>query len=122
MSPVVAATVPGHVVAAPLPPHTGAAATGTAPAAAEPVGPNGFLPAPARPTLRLDERQFSRVHASPLSFGPLGRAVISGIVIAPIWFIWFMSGGGLVNLLFTAPTAALPLWYLRQTWARHRIR
>jgi hypothetical protein len=70
----------------------------------------------------MDSREFSRVKPTPVSFGPLGKAVISLLVIAPIWFIWFMSGGGLVNLIFTLPTAVLPLWYLSHTWRRHRVR
>lgn len=93
----------------------------TTPPVAEP-GPNGFLPAPPKPTSRMDSREFSRVKPTALSFGPLGKAVISLVLITPIWFIWFMSGGGLVNLIFTIPTAVLPLWYLSQTWRRHRVR
>jgi hypothetical protein len=106
------------------PSPVGVAAAGTAAAPAAPpaqVGPNGFLPAPARLTTRMDPGEFSRVRPGPLSFGPLGKAVISLLLIAPVWFIWFMSGGGLVNLIFTLPTAALPVWYLSQTWRRHRI-
>ncbi len=52
----------------------------------------------------------------------MGRLVISLLLMAPIWFMWFMSGGGLANLVFVLPTALLPLWYLRETWRSHRVR
>ena len=73
-------------------------------------------------TARLDERVFSRSTSGPLSFGPVGRLVISLLLMAPIWFMWFMSGGGIANLVFLVPTALLPLWYLRETWRSHRVR
>ena len=86
-----------------------------APVGPVPGGPPGL-------TARLDERVFSRSTAGPLSFGPVGRLVISLMLMAPIWFMWFMSGGGLANLVFVLPTALLPLWYLRETWRSHRVR
>ena len=98
------------------------AAPGPGPAPVAAAQTNGFLPAPPRPTLRMDSREFSRVRQGPLSFGPLGRVLISLAMIAPIWFIWFMSGGGLVTFLCTIPVALLPMWYLRETWRRHRVR
>jgi hypothetical protein len=87
-----------------------------------PLGPNGFLPAPPRPALRLDERKFSRVQQGPLSFGPLGRVVISAAMIVPVWFMWYLSGGGWLSLVGILPAALLPAWYLRETWRRHRVR
>ena len=74
------------------------------------------------PTARMDERVFSRVRPGPLSFGPLGRVVISVLMLVPLVFIWFMSGGGVVTLVCTIPAALLPLWYLRETWRRQRVR
>lgn len=86
------------------------------------MGPNGFLVSPPPPTLRNDQRVFSRVQAGPTSFGWTGRIVLSILCAIPIVFVWFMSGGGLVNAVLCLPVFILPLWFLRESWRRGRVR
>ncbi len=85
-------------------------------------GTNGFLVAPGPSTLRNDTRVFSRVEPGPMSFGLTGRIVLSVLCAVPILFIWFMSGGGLVNAVLCVPMVILPLWFLRESWRRARVR
>jgi len=91
------------------------------PEAAE-VGPNGFLAATPPSTLRNDQRVFSRVESGPMSFGWTGRAVLTGLAGIPIVFIWYMSGGGWLNIVLSLPVLILPLWIIRESWRRGRVR
>jgi len=86
------------------------------------VGPNGFLAAPPPSTLRNDQRVFSRVESGPMSFGWTGRAVLTGLAGIPIVFIWYMSGGGWLNIVLSLPVFILPLWVIRESWRRGRVR
>ena len=86
------------------------------------LGPNGFAVAPGPATQRNDMRVFSRVEPGPMSFGLTGRIVLSVLCALPILFIWFMSGGGLVNAVLCVPMVILPLWFLRESWRRARVR
>ena len=91
--------------------------------AAEPeVGPNGFLPAPAPSTLRNDQQVFSRVQPGPTSFGWTGRIVLTSLAGLPILFVWYMSGGGWLNVVLSVPVLVLPLWFIRESWRRGRVR
>ena len=92
------------------------------PAAPTAVGPNGFLPAPPALTLRHDERVFSRVQSGPTSFGWTGRLVLTAAAAIPILFVWFMSGGGWLNAVLSLPVLVLPLWVIRESWRRGRVR
>jgi hypothetical protein len=87
-----------------------------------PAGPNGFLPAPPPSTQRNDQRVFSRVEAGPMSFGWTGRVVLTVLASLPIAFIWFMGGGGILNLILSLPVVVLPLWVMRESWRRSRVR
>jgi hypothetical protein len=103
--------------------QTATADSANGPLASEPqVGANGFLASPPPATLRMDTRQFSRVQAGPMSFGWTGRMVITLLCVIPIVFVWFMTGGGLVNAVLCLPGFVLPLWFLRESWRRARVR
>jgi len=86
------------------------------------VGPNGFLASPPPSTLRNDQRVFSRIESGPTSFGWTGRAVLTGLACIPIVFIWYMSGGGWLNIILSLPVFILPLWIIRESWRRGRVR
>jgi hypothetical protein len=86
------------------------------------AGPNGFLPAPPPATLRNDQRVFSRVQSGPTSFGWTGRTVLTLLAAIPILFVWYMSGGGLLNAILSLPVLVLPLWLIRESWRRGRVR
>lgn len=97
----------------------------------DPVGPNGFLPAPPKSTLRNDTREFSRLKSGEVSFGPVGRLVMSVIVGLPVLFIWFMMGGPYLKFdsffavfmtIVIVPAAVLPMMALRDIWRAHRVR
>jgi hypothetical protein len=85
-------------------------------------GPNGFLVSAPPSTQRNDMRVFSRIEAGPTSFGWTGRFVLTLLCAIPILFVWFMSGGGLVNAVLCLPVFVLPLWFLRESWRRGRVR
>ena len=107
---------------APVPVSVAAVAAGAETLGATDHGPNGFAVAPGPATLRNDMRVFSRVEAGPMSFGLTGRIVLSVLCALPILFIWFMSGGGLVNAVLCVPMVILPLGFLRESWRRARVR
>ena len=86
------------------------------------VGPNGFLAAAPPATLRNDQRVFSRVQSGPVSFGWPGRIILTLLAAIPIAFVWFMSGGGWINLVLSLPVLILPLWIIRESWRRNRVR
>ena len=86
------------------------------------VGPNGFLAAPPPRTQRNDQRVFSRVESGPTSFGWTGRAVLTAMAAIPIVFVWYMSGGGWLNVILSLPVLVLPLWVIRESWRRGRVR
>ena len=86
------------------------------------VGPNGFLAAPPPATLRNDQRVFSRVQPGPMSFGWTGRIVLTLLAAIPILFVWYMSGGGVLNVILSLPVLILPLWVIRESWRRGRVR
>jgi hypothetical protein len=87
------------------------------------VGPNGFLPSPPRAVLvEPDTKQYSRVRGGQLSFGLPGRLVLTAVALVPCWFVWYMSGGGVAGLVWSAPVFILPIWLLRETWKRYRVR
>ena len=88
----------------------------------QPIGANGFLAAPPPSTQRNDMREFSRVKAGPTPFGWTGRIVITVLCMIPIVFVWFMTGGGVVNAVLSLPVFLLPLWFLRENWRRSRVR
>ena len=107
----------------PVPVVVASAGQGSGPAEAEPaVGPNGFLPSPPPSTLRNDQRVFSRVQPGPVSFGWTGRIVLTVLAAIPIVFIWYMSGGGVLNVILSLPVLILPLWVIRESWRRGRVR
>jgi hypothetical protein len=85
-------------------------------------GPNGFLPSAPPSTQRNDMRVFSRVQSGPMSFGWTGRIVLTLLAALPIAFVWFMSGGGVINLVLSLPVLILPLWVIRESWRRGRVR
>jgi hypothetical protein len=95
------------------------------------VGPNGFLAAPPRATLRLDEREFSRTRAGSMSFGLRGRLVISVLCLVPCAGAFFLMGGteslgsvaGIVTMAITmVPMLLLPGFFVRDAWRSHRVR
>ena len=86
------------------------------------VGPNGFLAAPPPSTLRNDQQVFSRVQPGPTSFGWTGRIVLTLLAAIPILFVWYMSGGGLLSVILALPVLILPLWVIRESWRRGRVR
>jgi hypothetical protein len=105
-------------------PVTAAVPAGTQGAGAPPpaVGPNGFLTAPPPATQRNDQREFSRVQPGPVSFGWTGRIVLTLLCLLPIVFVWYMSGGGWLTLILSLPVFLLPLWLIRESWRRGRVR
>jgi hypothetical protein len=109
----------------PVPAAVGGAAGGPAGAAgaAEPVvGPNGFLAAAPPSTQRNDQRVFSRTQAGPMSFGWPGRIVLTVLAALPIAFVYVMSGGGVITVVSMIPVLILPLWVIRESWRRGRVR
>jgi hypothetical protein len=62
----------------------------------------------------------SRWRKTQTSFGPVGRLVLTALLLAPMWFFWqtgvFGWQGMIVWGLFVLP------WGLRETWQRTRLR
>jgi hypothetical protein len=106
---------------APVPAEVASRRDGAAQAEAV-VGPNGFLAAPPPSTQRNDQRVFSRVQPGPTSFGWTGRIVLTSLAAIPITFVWYMSGGGVLNGILSLPVLILPLWVIRESWRRGRVR
>lgn len=86
------------------------------------MGPNGFLASAPPATQRNDQRVFSRTQSGPMSFGWTGRIVLTVLAALPIAFVWFMSGGGIITLVGSIPVLILPLWVIRESWRRGRVR
>lgn len=107
---------------APATPDVAVVAAGAEGLVGSPAGPGGFLPAAPRATVRNDQRVFSRVQSGPMSFGWPGRIVLTLLCCLPIVFVWFMTGGGVVNAILSLPVFILPLWFLRESWRRARVR
>jgi hypothetical protein len=62
------------------------------------------------------------VQSGPVSFGWPGRIILTLLAAIPIAFVWFMSGGGWINLVLSLPVLILPLWIIRESWRRNRVR
>lgn len=57
----------------------------------------------------------SRFQSSVLTFGPVGRVVVTGVLLAvPAWFLLYAGVYGLVGCAIWV-TTVLP-WALRDTW------
>jgi hypothetical protein len=105
----------------PVPAAVGGSA-GAAGAVEPVVGPNGFLTSAPPSTQRNDQRVFSRTQAGPMSFGWTGRIVLTVISALPIGFVYVMSGGGVITVVSMIPVLILPLWVIRESWRRGRVR
>jgi hypothetical protein len=82
--------------------------------------PNGFLPAPPRAP-RADPRAgYSRTAKGVTSYGPLGRAVATALVLLPPTFFWLVGGAALLVPIVMWLVIAVPL-VLRDVWKRERV-
>lgn len=79
------------------------------------VGANGFLVAPPRPHVTGPPRG-SRLRRSELTFGPIGRVVMSVLVLLPLVFLLDSLPYGAVGAVMWS-FIVLPLCY-RDIWRR----
>ena len=78
-----------------------------------PAQPVGFTTAPpALQPLRWDQPRGQRVRGSSVTFGPLGRSVVTAVILMFAAWIAF------TNLFFVIPALPAVAWALKDTWRK----
>ncbi len=92
-----------------------------APAADEaPTTANGFLAPPPREPGPDPRAGYSRTSKGVTSFGPLGRVIITVLVLLPPTAFWLLGGASLLVPIVVWCLIAVPL-VLRDAWKRERV-
>lgn len=80
-----------------------------------PAEPVGFTtaPPPIRP-LQWDQPRGQRARGSQVTFGIVGRLVVTGLVV--LYVVWMMNLGPFV--FFLVPAVPALFWFLKDNWRR----